>query len=260
MSPLSIDLSLDARGAVVVRRPPERAAERGTWPGERFRGDDVGDSLAAALRQSPLLRSVRRIDLRILLETADVVLRVHAGSTEVRSSRTADGGLLAPSVLVPLRSGTSDAVLEVSLERELLSRLVAALALRRFVGTVRMELGSLVRSRAIIRALGPTAETRPGVILDVTRAAVTVVILDGSVSQVGAVPADDLRSALASAATAPLRSLVERERTGDRSGWVVVTADPTLRAGVLSACADLLPAGSRVDLARPRQHHRDRPA
>jgi hypothetical protein len=248
MSPVPVDLVLsEGTATVMVRR---RSSAGRSDRRERYRGPDAGAALSAALQGSSVLRTLRRVDLRILLETAEVVLRV-VGPDEGPGPRCSAAGdaVLAPPVRVPLGSGAGPRALEVALERRLIAGIGAALGRRRFIGSVRMELGSLARARTALARIEGRAIGRPGVILDVTRSAVTRLVLDDEVVAARAVPATDLRAALRSVAADPLRELVVSVGRDGRRGWVLLCVPAALRAGVVATCADLLPPGGVVDLA-----------
>ena len=237
----AVDLLVEP-GAATVRARSGRAA-RGEV--ERFRGDGTAEVVAEALRRARVLRTVRRVDLRVVLETARVVLRVRrpgAGGSE-------DG--------VPIPAGADGTVLAVAVDDALLTEVRAGLARRPCCGRVRMELGPLVRAAEVLDLGGSRLHGRPGVVVDVTRAAVTTIALDGTaVVAARAAPSQDLRAALAAVAIPAVAAAAgggARTAAGhDRAAapWLHVVAPPALAEGVRQVLASALPPGGRLDLLR----------
>ncbi len=251
---LDVDLVLEhhAGGAAVV--VPGRAEGRHLAAAvERFHGEDLADAVGRAVRGARVLRTLRSIDLRVLLESPDVVLGV-------RSVGTPGGGMdrgsgLAPAVTVP--AGRPAEVLDVILTQDLLDAVIAGLGQRRFTGTVRMDLGPLVRARSALRRLASAVDARPGLVVDVTRSAVTVLDLAGtSVVGARAVRAIDLRAALGCTLAPSLRRATDA--AGPLRPWIHLSAPPTVVAAVREVTAALLPPGGSIDVAVLGRVGRDR--
>lgn len=239
---LAVDLVVEP-GTVTVRARSGWAA-RGEV--ERVRGDGTAEVLAEALRRARVLRTLRRVDLRVVLETARVVLRVRRP------------GSVGPEGGVRIPAGTDGTVLEVAVEDALLDQVRTGLARRPCCGRVRLELGPLVRAAEVLDLGGPGLDGRPGVIVDVTRAAVTVIQVDGTaVVAARAAPSQDLRAALtAVAAPAVAAAAHSATRAPDRAQgraatpWLHVAAPPALTEGVHQLLAGALPPGGSLDLLR----------
>lgn len=248
---LRVDLILEPGLATVV--PDRRAPHRGGRAAERFRGGDRTDLVAAAVRGARCLRTLRRVDLRVVLETPEVLLRTRSGPTVRTGGPTAHGPVVVPTLtVVPTSAGPGGDALDVGLPSELVAEVADGLRQRRCWGPARMELGVLVRAATVLRAAGPALRGRSGVIVDVTRAAVTVLELDGAdVVGARAVPAADVRAALDAALPAVRGRLAG---CGDGSvpsrPWLHLAVPSALEAGVRAACAAALPAGGAVDLLR----------
>ena len=246
-------------GARRVTRGPSTPA-----PIERFRGDGLADALGAAVRRARLLRTLRSVELRVVLETSDVVLRIRPAPSappDGPSPATAAGGACPVPELdgfaAPVRVATDrdGAALEVLLAQDVLDDVVEGLARRRCSGTVRLELGPVVRARDLLRRVRGVVSDRPGVIVDVSRAALTVLELRGDRPVAArAVPAADPRTALARAAGPALAAAVDAAAGEDGSAggraWVHLSAPPGLVAGVRATCAALLPRATTVDVLR----------
>jgi hypothetical protein len=244
---VDVDLVLEpGLASVRPRRPSPSGGGRGSAP-ERFRGTDRADLVAAAVRGARCLRTLRRVDLRIVLETSEVLLRARPEPTVRRSGDVADG-----LTVLRVPTGPSGGVLEVAVPSELLTEVAEGVRSRRCWGPARMELGVLARTAAVLRSAGPALGHRPGAVLDVTRAAVTVLELDG-VEVVGAraMPATDVRAALA--AVLPIlrgRLAAVGGPAGADRPWLHLAVPPALASGVRDACAAALPPGSAVDVLR----------
>lgn len=239
---LAVDLVVEP-GTVTIRARSGWLARAAV---ERVRGDGTADVLAEALRRARVLRTLRRVDLRVVLETARVVLRVRRP------------GAVGPEGGVRIPAGTDGTVLEVAVEDALLHEVRAGLARRPCCGRVRLELGPLVRAAEVLDLGGPGLDGRPGVIVDVTRAAVTVIQVDGTaVVAARAAPSQDLRAALtAVAAPAVAAAAHSATRAPDRAQgraaapWLHVAAPPALAEGVRHLLAGALPPGGSLDLLR----------
>lgn len=250
MSVLPVDVHLEQDTATV--RPRRRGPAAIAVRAERFRGTDAADALVGALRGARLLRTLRGVDLRIVLETADVLLEVPSPVPDPddpphRADRRlpVDQDGFAPPCTVRLGRGTVAA----ALDRRVATELGRALVVRRCAGTVRVQLGPLVRADRVLRSVA--ADRPDGLIVDATRAAVTLLVVrSGCVVRARAVPAGDLRAALLGAA-APLvgdlgRASLHLGRPG--APWLHVAAPDELVAGVRRACASMLVHGQVVDL------------
>ncbi len=242
---------------------------------ERFRADALADALGMAVRRARLLRTLRSVELRVVLETSDVVLRVRPAPSAMPEgpapATAAAGAGSAPEhdgFASPVRAATDHdgAALEVRLAEDVLDEVIEGLARRRCSGSVRLELGPVVRARDLLRRVGGLVADRPGVIIDVSRAAVTVLELRGDRPVAArAVPAADPRTALARAAGPALAQATAiadaaaggKDVQGGRA-WVHLSAPPGLASGVRATCAELLPRATTVDVVRPpeRPHAR----
>ena len=239
---LAVDLVVEP-GTVTVRARSGWAA-RGEV--ERVRGDGTAEVLAEALRRARVLRTLRRVDLRVVLETARVVLRVRRP------------GSVGPEGGVRIPAGTDGTVLEVAVEDALLDQVRTGLARRPCCGRVRLELGPLVRAAEVLDLGGPGLEGRPGVIVDVTRAAVTVIQVDGTaVVAARAAPSQDLRAALTAVAVPAVAAAAysgtpapDRVRGRAAAPWLHLSAPPGLAEGVRQLLAGALPVGGSLDLLR----------
>ena len=248
---LGVDVVLEPGLATVV---PCRRTSLGRGRGdERFHARDRPEVLAAALRGARCLRTLRRVDLRLVLETPEVLPRTRSDPT-VPAVTTTSHGLM----IVSTSSGPAGGVLDVGLPTELVDEVAEGLRHRRCWGPVRMELGVLARTAAVLRAAGHALRHRPGVVIDVTRAAVTVLELDGADLVAGrAVPASDVRAALdAVLPTVRGRLAGDGDHPGAGRPWLHLAVPPALEAGVRTVCASALPAGGAIDVlrlaARPR--------
>lgn len=252
MTVLDVDIRLEGGTATVLprRRPPTGLGIRA----ERFVGGDPAAALAITVRRARLLRTLRSVAIRVVLETAEVLLEVVPGGAARLATGHAsgpDGAATADGFAPPSRLtlGGGDRVLEVALDRRIATDLGRALAGRRCAGTVRVELGPLVRADRILRSL---VATRPdGLVVDVSRAAVTLLeVRAGGIASARAVPAADLRGALHGAAAPLVRSLGRAALRTGRAGapWLNLSAPDELAAGVRRACAAMLLDGQVVDV------------
>lgn len=253
---LCVDVAIEGSTAV-VRRRRTHAASAGSRP-ERFDGADVGDALGRAVRGATLLRTLRTVRLRLVLETPRVLIAVESAPhparrpDDPRTSRAlaqdADR-LSAPVRTAPQADGS---IVSVRLPHGVLDGIARGLARRRFAGTLELELGPLSRARYVAARVRERVGDRPGLLIDVTRTTLSVLCVRGPViDSVHVVPAADLRAALSSAA-GPALAAASTARAGrgstpgppDVRPWLHLAAPPPLRAGVRSACAELLPPGS----------------
>lgn len=256
----AVDLVLEP-GLATVRPREGRRGGAGSAAGERFRGPDPAATVTAAVRSARCLRTLRRVDLRVVLETSEVTLRVRSAGSAAAGA--APVGTVAPAgpvgglTVVTGPAGPDGGVLEVGVPAALVAAVMEGLQRRPCWGVVRMELGALVRTAALLTAAGPAVRARPGVVVDVTRAAVTLVEVDtDGVRGARAAPAADVRAALTVAAPVLRRRLAPDAAPDGRRPWLHLAVPPALEAGVRAVCAAALPPGTHVDLLRLRRRGR----
>lgn len=239
MSP-AVDLLLEPGLATVRPRTGRRAA-----PAERFRGAEPALLVADAVRSSRHLRGLRAVDLRVVLETAAVLLRVRDAG-----ARTVPAGTGHDLAVVSGRTGSDGSVVDVGVPVALIADVAEGLRHRRCWGPVHVELGPLVRLGRLLARVGTAVEGRPGLVVDVTRVAVTVLtVRDGGLREGRAVPADDLRAALR-AVTPHLRATGSVQASDGERPWVHLAVPSALEAGVRAELAGSLPPGCGLDLLR----------
>ena len=238
MSP-AVDLLLEPGLATVRPRGTRRAAA------ERFRGSEPALLVADAVRSSRCLRGLRAVDLRVVLETPAVLLRVRDAGAP-----TVPGGAGDDLAIVSGGAGPDGSVVDVGVPVPLIADVAEGLRHRRCWGPVRVELGPLVRLGRLLARAGTAVGGRTGLVLDVTRAAVTLLTVRyGGIRAGRAVPAGDLRAALL-AVTPDLRAASSVEGSEGERPWVHLAVPPALEAGVRAELAGALAPGCGLDLLR----------
>lgn len=237
-----VDLVLEP-GLATVRRRPGRWSPSPTPSLERFRDPDTAALVATAVRRARMLRTLRRVDLRIVLETADVILRPrHDGAR-------AGSGIERSNVTGPPAVALDD--LDIVVPSDLVEAIASGLRRRRCTASVRMHLGVLLRTHRLLTAVGEPLRQRPGVIVDVRRPAVSVLELDGGrIRAARCAPASDVVAALSALAVPAVRRRAAAEGGASDGGrvWLHLSVPRSLAAGVRDLCASALPPGSSVDL------------
>jgi catechol 2,3-dioxygenase-like lactoylglutathione lyase family enzyme len=237
---------------ITVRGVGQRATE---WEHFTREVEDL-DPLRVALRSSRALRPGRRCDVNIVLETAAVVLDVIGAAmpagTHGRAARSDDDpGILRTRLTDPQGHGVA-----VQVDRRPVDRVVAALSDLRADTSPRLELGPLARVRSFVAVSARRIAGRPGIVLDVSGSAVALLELDG-ISLVAArfFPRLDAVRSVARLLPAALERLPLPSRPAVRHpaapiAWLHLAGTIEDWEPIEHACAQALPEGGRIDIAR----------
>jgi len=156
----------------------------------------------------------------------------------------------------PDTAGSFNAVV-VSVARDVIDPIGAALERRRFDGGVSLELGPLARLRRLLIRLESDVRDRPGIVIDVVRTAVSVFELEGGCLRAArCMPRDDKVDELVGTLFhEAIESLPQRSHPSVRhpsapDAWLHFSGEAFDEAGLARACAASLTVGSRISLAR----------
>jgi hypothetical protein len=265
----TIRLSIDGRhSAVTGRRHGRRLVET-------FASTDPGptEGLRLTLRSARLLRPGGVRHLSVELESPYVLYQFlsstpGADRASLRESAMRRLALASEDVYFDVARTGPDAAGEyravsVSVAREAIDPLRTLLERRRFDGDVTLDLGPLARLRRLLQAIEPAVHGRPGIVIDVSRAAVSVFQLDGSGLQTArCMPrGQDVETLVAVLFGEALDDLPERSHPRVRHpsaprAWLHLGGTDVDVVALRRACAAVLTAGSSIALVVPIEHRR----
>jgi len=246
-----VDVSID--GDVITVSEKRRGALALEHHERPTDGSDDSSHLTHVLRTARALRAGRRCEVRFRLETPSVVIR-RLGSDRQGSARllAVRSQLREPPLRTVLAGGAGDLTIEV--DRTALEPVVLAMRALRVSGSPRVELGPLARARALVRLAGASIQGRPGIVVDLSRAALGILDLDGA-SLVAArfFPRDDIPSAIGQLLPAALDRLPVASRPWVRhpsaaEPWLHLASTAGEDAVLRESCRQALPRGTSIGL------------
>jgi hypothetical protein len=249
--------------SVVLTLDGDRAIVEG-WRGRgRFReyhtcenSSEPAVVLRHVLRTSPMLRTGKRCDLRLIWDPARLLVRMSNAEQVDLSALDPDGVTVSVAL-----DAQADRTIDAVVRRRDVDDIAAALESARTDGRARLDIGMLARTRRLIASEKDVIDGRCGMVIDVATTTVCVLRLVGTtVLDVrcaarieSARQASAMILALAAATPAGVEGWCAGTDAGAHPPWFWVDAPESDRAVIRDACRSVLTSGVRADLAIARR-------
>ncbi len=249
----TVVLTLDGDSAIVEgRRGRGRLREHHTCENS----SEPAVVLRHVLRRSPMLRTGKRCDLRLIWDPARLLVRMsHAEQVDLS---VLDPAGMAVSVALDAEAGRA---IDVVVRRRDVDDIAAALESARIDGRARLDIGVLARTRRLIASEADVIHGRCGMVIDVSTTTVCVLRFVGTtVLDVrcaarieSARQASAMILGLATTAPAGVEGWCDGADVDAHLPWFWVDAPESDRAVIRDACRSVLTSGARADLAIARR-------
>jgi hypothetical protein len=249
----TVVLTLDGDSAIVEgRRGRRRRREHHTCE----YSSDPAVVLRHVLRSSPMLRTGKRCDLRLIWDPARLLVRMSPAEQVDLSALDPDGMALSVAL-----DAQADRAIDVVVRRRDVDGIAAALDSARIDGRARLDVGVLARTRRLIASEAGDIDGRCGMVIDVATTTVCVLRLVGttvldvrcSARLESARQAAAMIVALATTTPAGVEGWCDNADAAAHPPWFWIDAPESDHAIIRDACRSVLTAGARADLAIARR-------